>query len=93
MILAICLGVLSGIVGFIPLFVGLRLTRHTARGGTAASMLTLILALVVSFLLLFVFVFAFFNFDRDNGFVFLLCEVLALSITAVVFAILQMVRK
>lgn len=93
MALAILLGIAAGLVGFIPLVVGLRLTKRTTHGGTAASMIVLMLGLVVSFGVLFAFAALFFGFDHDNGIAFLLSEVLALSAAAIGFALWQMLRR
>lgn len=93
MVLAILLGILAGLVGFIPLVIGLRLTRRTVHGGTAASMIVLLLGLLVSFVVLFVFAWLFFDFDHDNGIPFLFAEVVALSASAIGFALWQMLRK
>ena len=53
MVLAILLGILAGLVGFVPLVLALRLTKRTVHGGTAASMIVLLLGLAVSFAALF----------------------------------------
>ena len=47
MVLAILLGILAGLVGFVPLVLALRLTKRTVHGGTAASMIVLLLGLAV----------------------------------------------
>ena len=93
MVLAILLGILAGLVGFVPLVLALRLTKRTVHGGTAASMIVLLLGLAVSFAALFAFAALFFGFDHDNGIAFLLAEVVALSAAAVGFAMLQMLRR
>ncbi|WP_165061268.1 MULTISPECIES: hypothetical protein [unclassified Adlercreutzia] len=93
MVLAILLGVLAGLVGFVPLVIGLKLTKRTTHGGTAASMIVLMLGLVVSFALLFAFAALFFGYDHDRGIAFLLAEVLALSAAAIGFALWQMLRR
>lgn len=93
MALAIILGILAGLVGFIPLVAALRLTRRTTHGGTAASMIVLLLGLLLSFIVLFACVALFFGFDRANGIAFLLAEVVALSAAAIGFGLWQLLRR
>lgn len=87
MALAIILGALSGIVGFLPLYAGLRLTRKTTASGVAGSMTVLIIALVVSFAVLFALAFVCIAVARDMALAFVLAEVVALSIIAIVFGV------
>lgn len=93
MVLAILLGIVAGLAGFIPLVIALKLTKRTVHGGTAASMIVLLLGLVVSFALLFAFAALFFGFDHGNGIPFLFAEVLALSAAAIGYALWQMLRR
>ncbi len=93
MVLAVLLGIAAGLIGFIPLVIGLKLTKRTVHGGTAASMIVLLLGLVVSFALLFAFAVLFFGFDHDRGIAFLFAEVLSLSAAAIGYALWQMLRR
>ena len=93
MAIAILLGAILGVVGFIPLFIGLRLTRRVTATSNFGYMSILIISLIVSFVLLFVFAALFFGFDHDNGIPFLFAEVVALSAAAIGFALWQMLRR
>lgn len=93
MVLAILLGFVAGVLGFIPLVIALRMTRYTTHGGTAASMIVLLLGLAISFAILLGFAALFFNYDHDSGIVFLLVEVLALSASAIGYALWYLLKR
>ena len=93
MALAIVLGAVSGVVGFLPLFIGLRLTKRVTATSNFGYMSILIISLIVSFALLFVFAIVCVNVARDIALPFALAEAVALSVTAIVFGVKRMVRK
>ena len=53
MIIAIVCGLLSGVVGFLPLLVGLNMTKKVTSTSNFGHMSILILSLVVSFVVMF----------------------------------------
>ncbi len=87
MALAILLGALSGVIGFSPLLIGLRLTKKTTATTAFSSMAVLILALVVSFVLVFACTILFVAWDKPNGFPFVLAEVICLCVVAIGYGI------
>ena len=93
MAIAILLGAVLGVVGFIPLFIGLRLTRHVTATSNFGYMSILIISLVVSFVLLFVFAILCVAFFRDVALPFALAEAVGLSVAAIAFGLRRMVRK
>lgn len=93
MIVAVLLGVIAGLVGFVPLVVGLRLTRRTVSAGVAGSMMVLLLGLLVSFILLFLGAVLFIAYDKSLAFPFVLAEVIALCAVAIGYGVAKMVRK
>ena len=93
MAIAILLGAVLGVVGFIPLFIGLRLTKHVTATSNFGYMSILIISLVVSFVLLFVFAILCAMFFRDVALPFALAEAVGLSVCAIVFGVKRMVRK
>lgn len=93
MVITIVLGAISGIIGFIPLIIGLRLTKHVTTTSNFSHMSILILCLVVSFVLLFVFAVLCINFARDVALPFVLAEAVGLSVTAIAFGVKRMLRK
>lgn len=89
MALAIILGLLSGVVGFAPLFIGLRLTKRVTATSNFGYMSILLIALVVSFALMFAFAIVCVNVAREVAIPFVLAEAFALSIMAIVFGIMR----
>lgn len=86
---AVILGLLSGIVGFAPLLVGLRLTKRVTATSNFGHMSILIISLIVSFVLMFALAMLCVAFARDYALPFVLAEALALSVTAIVFGIMR----
>lgn len=94
MAIAILLGVIAGVVGFVPLVIGLNLVHRHPEEGNFGPMSKLLLGLVASFLLLVVFAVLFVAFDKGNALPFVLSEAAALSVSAIVFGIRsQQLRK
>ena len=85
MAVAIVLGALSGIVGFLPLFGSLQLAKRATKTSNLGHM--------VSFLLLFATAFACILLARDFALPFALAEVLALIVVAIGFGVMRLVRK
>lgn len=90
---AIALGALAGVVGFIPLVIGLHLTKYATATSNFGHMSILIIALIVSFALMFAFAFVCITFARDFAMPFVLAEAVALSVVAIAFGIARLVRK
>ena len=93
MAVAIILGALAGLAGFIPLWFGLRLTRKTTHAGVAGSMTVLLLGLLVSFAVLLGCAFGCIYVARDLALPFVLAEVVALSVIAIVYGVNKILRK
>lgn len=87
MVLAILLGIVSGIVGFIPLAVALAATKHNPQTGNFAPMAKLLLGLLASFAILVICAILFIAFDKPSGLPFALSEALALSVSAIAYGI------
>lgn len=93
MAVAIVLGALSGIVGFLPLFGSLQLAKRATKTSNLGHMGSLLLGALVSFLLLFATAFACILLARDFALPFALAEVLALIVVAIGFGVMRLVRK
>ena len=93
MAVAIVLGVLAGIVGFLPLFGSLQLAKRATKTSNLGHMGSLLLGVLVSFLLLFGAALACILLARDLALPFTLAEVLALIVVAIGFGIMRLVRK
>ncbi len=89
MILAIICGALAGFVGFLPLLVGLNMTKKVTATSNFGHMSILILSLVVSFALMFAFAIVCVLVARDVALFFVLAEAVVLSVTAIVFGVMR----
>lgn len=89
MIIAIICGLLSGVVGFLPLLVGLRLTRKVTSTSNFGHMSILIISLIVSFVIMFALAMLCVVLARDVAIPFVLAEAIALSVAAIVFGVLR----
>ncbi len=87
MVLSILLGVLAGVIGFIPLVVALRATKRHPEVGNVGPMLKLFLGLLISFVLLALFAILYAATDKGNALPFVLAEAIALSLCAIVYGI------
>ena len=90
---AIILGLLSGVLGFLPLFVGLRMTKKVTETGNFGHMAILMLALLISFALLFACAIACVMLARDLALHFALSEAVGLCLVTIGFGISRVVRK
>lgn len=93
MVIAIVLGALSGIVGFLPLFAGLRMTRKVTDTSNLGHLGALLLGVLASFALLFATAIACAVFARDLILPFVFAEVAALVVAAVGFGLYKHMRK
>ena len=94
MVLAIIGGLAAGVLGFIPLIVGLRLSRKATRTSNFGSMAILLIALVISFAILFILAIVVNAFaDHDSAMAFVFAEAVGLSITAIVLGLTRLKRK
>ena len=85
MAIAIVCGVIAGAVGFVPLLIGLRLTRRVTATSNFGYMSILIISLIVSFAVMFAFAGLCVAFARDLAMPFVLSEAVALSVVAIAF--------
>ena len=88
MVLAIALGILAGIAGFLPLVFGLHRVKHMTDSGNLEHM-----GLLFSFVLMFAFAILCINVNRDAALPFVLSEAGALSVTAIAFGVTRLARK
>lgn len=93
MITAVALGIVIGVVGFIPLIVGLRATKHVTRTSNLGHMGILMLALLVSVIILFGATIACAMLARDVLLPFGVAEGLALVVAAIVFGVRKVVMR
>ena len=89
LIIAIVCGLLSGVVGFMPLLVGLRMTKKVTATSNFGHMSILIISLIVSFVVMFALAMLCVAFARDYAMPFVLAEAVALSVVAIVFGIMR----
>ena len=87
MALAVLGGVLAGIIGFMPLVVGLRMTKKVTATSNFGHMSILLLSLLVSFAIMFAFAILCVNLARDVAMPFVLAEAVTLSVVAIVFGV------
>lgn len=93
MILAIVLGALSGFVGILPLFFGLRLTRRVTDTSNLGHMGALMLGVLVSFIVLFATAIICVVLARDLALPFVLAEAAVLIAAAIGYGVYTVVRK
>lgn len=89
MIIAIVCGLLSGVVGFLPLLFGLNVTKKVTSTSNFGHMSILILSLVVSFVVMFALAILCVVVARDYAMPFVLAEAVALSVVAIVFGVIR----
>lgn len=87
MAVAIVCGAIAGIIGFVPLIVGLRMTRKVTATSNFGHMSILLLSLIISFVLMFAFAIICVNVARDVAMPFVLAEAVALSVFAIAFGV------
>ena len=93
MVLAVVLGAASGVLAFLPLYGGLRLTRQVTETSNLGHMGALLLGVLVSFLVLAGTAIACIVAARDLAFPFVLAEAIALCVAAIVFGVWKQLRK
>ena len=93
MAVAIVLGALAGAVGFLPLFGSLQLAKRATKTSNLGHMGSLLLGVLASFLLLFGAVLACALIARDLLLPFGLALAIALSVVAIGFGVVRLVRK
>lgn len=90
---AIILGLLAGVMGFVPLFIGLRMTKKVTETSNFGHMAILMLALLISFVILFATAIVCINVARDLVLYFVLSEAVGLCVVTIGFGISRVVRK
>ncbi len=93
MVLSILAGIVTGVLGFLPLVGALHLTRRINAGNNMVSMSTLLLGLVVSMLVLALPLVVVALQFRDVVIPFVFAEVIALVVTAITYGVMKLVRK
>ena len=87
MALAIVLGIAGGILGFIPLVIGLKMVKRHPQEGNLGPMMKLFLGILASFVILVAFAVIFVAVDKADSIPFVLAEAITLMITAIAFGI------
>lgn len=90
---AIILGLVAGALGFVPLLIGLRMTKKVTETSNFGHMAILMLALLISFVILFVTAIVCINVARDLVLYFVLSEAVGLCVVTIGFGISRAVRK
>ena len=93
MVLSIVCGIAVGILGFVPLFIGLQLTKRVTKTSALGYAGALMLGVLISFVLLIGALFLCIVFARDVAVPFTFAVVGALIVTAIVFGIWKTFRK
>ena len=93
MIAAIVLGAVSGILGFLPLYMGLRLARKATPTSNLGHAGALLLGVLLSFLILVAAFIVCIFVARDLVLPFVLAEVGGLMVSAVAFGFSTLARK
>ena len=93
MIAAIVLGAVSGILGFLPLYMGLRLARKATPTSNLGHAGALLLGVLLSFLILVAAFIVCLFVARDLVLPFVLAEVGGLVVSAVAFGFSTLARK
>lgn len=93
MIAAIVLGAVSGVVGFLPLYMGLRLARKATPTSNLGHAGALLLGVLLSFLILVAAFIVCIFVARDLVLPFVLAEVGGLVVSAVAFGFSTLARK
>ena len=93
MIAAIVLGAVSGILGFLPLYMGLRLARQATPTSNLGHAGALLLGVLLSFLILVAAFIVCIFVARDLVLPFVLAEVGGLVVSAVAFGFSTLARK
>ena len=93
MIAAIVLGAVSGILGFLPLYMGLRLARKATPTSNLGHAGALLLGVLLSFLMLVAAFIVCIFVARDLVLPFVLAEVGGLVVSAVAFGFSTLARK
>ena len=93
MIAAIVLGAVSGILGFLPLYLGLRLARKATPTSNLGHAGALLLGVLLSFLILVAAFIVCIFVARDLVLPFVLAEVGGLVVSAVAFGFSTLARK
>ena len=93
MIAAIGLGAVSGILGFLPLYMGLRLARKATPTSNLGHAGALLLGVLLSFLILVAAFIVCIFVARDLVLPFVLAEVGGLVVSAVAFGFSTLARK
>ncbi len=87
MVLAIICGLLAGVIGFLPLVIGLNKTKKVTATSNFGHMAILIISLVISFVVMFAFAIGCVFIARDVALFFVLAEAVALSAAAIIFGV------
>lgn len=92
-VLAALLGAIMGIVGFLPLWGGLRLARRATATSNLGQLGACLLGLLVSFVLLAAASIICIAVARPLTLPFVLAEAIALAASAIIYGITKMLRR
>jgi len=93
MVAAVVLGAVCGVLGFLPLYMGLRLARKATATSNLGQAGAVLLGVLVSFVFLATVFIVCAVVTRDLVLPFVLAEAAGLSVSAVVYGIGTLVRK
>lgn len=93
MLFAILIGIIVGIIGFLPLAISLYINKKIVRASTFIRMATTLLCLAISFAILIASMFIFNDYSHSYVVPFVLSVAITLSIVAIAFGIFVQIRK
>lgn len=91
--IAILLGLVCGIIGFIPLLIALRISRKAIKAGLGASMGVVLLGLAISFVILIAAMLTVNDLYHDSVVIFVVFCAIGLSISAISYGIYSQVTR
>jgi len=93
MVLSIVLGLVVGVLGFLPLFAGLKLTKRVTKTSNLGYLGALLVGMVGSFLVLAVALFACVTLAREVAVPFTWSVAGGLIVSAITYGVVTMARK
>ena len=93
MAIAILLGIVAGIVGFLPLVASIYIMKRTRRAGVGTNMATTLLSLAISFIFYIAVIFIYKDAMPESVVPFVIAIALTLSIVAIGYGIYRNVQS
>ncbi len=92
MALAIILGIIVGIIGFLPLVASIYIMKRTRRAGVGTNMATTLLSLVISFVFYIATILIYRDLSSDTAIAFAITIAITLSIVAIGYGIFKNIQ-